>query len=113
MSLFDWTVRDNVRAHLRVRVKRILRKYGYPPNRQEQATQIVMEQAEVLSRPGRRLGRFYPKHGRAASSCTRRPQRLLSMVTFLRTVATSSRAILVKVGSPGTLTALSLTSSAS
>jgi type I restriction enzyme, R subunit len=45
----DWTVRENVRAQLRVRVKRILRKYGYPPDKQEQATQTVLEQAEVLS----------------------------------------------------------------
>jgi type I restriction enzyme R subunit len=45
----DWTVRDNVRAQLRVIVKRILRKYGYPPDKQEQATQTVLEQAEVLS----------------------------------------------------------------
>jgi type I restriction enzyme, R subunit len=45
----DWTIRDNVRAHLRVLVKRILRKYGYPPDKQERATQTVLEQAEVLS----------------------------------------------------------------
>ena len=45
----DWTVRDNVRAHLRVIVKRILRKYGYPPDKQEKATQTVLEQAEALS----------------------------------------------------------------
>ena len=45
----DWTVRENVRAHLRVIVKRILRKYGYPPDKQENATQTVLEQAEVLS----------------------------------------------------------------
>jgi type I restriction enzyme R subunit len=45
----DWTIRENVRAHLRVLVKRILRKYGYPPDKQEQATQTVLEQAEVLS----------------------------------------------------------------
>ncbi len=45
----DWTVRENVRAQLRVRVKRILRKYGYPPDKQEQATQPVLEQAEVFS----------------------------------------------------------------
>ena len=43
-------VRENVRAQLRVCVKRILRKYGYPPDKQEQATQTVIEQAEVLSR---------------------------------------------------------------
>lgn len=45
----DWTLRENVRAQLRVIVKRILRKYGYPPDRQEQATQLVLDQAEVLS----------------------------------------------------------------
>mgnify|MGYP003345954390 CR=1 FL=1 len=43
----DWTVRENVRAQLRVIVKRILRKYGYPPDKQEKATQTVLEQAEV------------------------------------------------------------------
>ena len=45
----DWTLRENVRAKLRVIVKRILRKYGYPPDKQEKATQTVLEQAEVLS----------------------------------------------------------------
>ncbi len=45
----DWTMRENVRAQLRVLVKRILRKYGYPPDKQEKATQLVLEQAEVLS----------------------------------------------------------------
>lgn len=44
----DWTVRENVRAQLRVLVKRILRKYGYPPDKQEKATQTVLEQAAVL-----------------------------------------------------------------
>ena len=48
-TTIDWTVRENVRAHLRVLVKRILRKYGYPPDKQERATQTVLEQAEVLS----------------------------------------------------------------
>jgi type I restriction enzyme R subunit len=37
------------RAHLRVLVKRILKRHGYPPDEQEQATQTVLEQAEVLS----------------------------------------------------------------
>jgi type I restriction enzyme R subunit len=45
----DWTLRENVRAHLRVLVKRILRKHGYPPDKQEKATETVLEQAEVLS----------------------------------------------------------------
>ena len=44
----DWTVRENVRAQIRVMVKRILRKYGYPPDKQERATELVLEQAEAL-----------------------------------------------------------------
>jgi type I restriction enzyme R subunit len=46
----DWTVRENVRSNLRVIIKRILRKHGYPPNKQEKATNTVLEQAETLSR---------------------------------------------------------------
>ena len=45
----DWTVRENVRANLRRLVKRVLRKHGYPPDKQEKATVTVLEQAEVLS----------------------------------------------------------------
>jgi type I restriction enzyme R subunit len=44
----DWTIKESVRAKLRVIVKRILRKYGYPPDKQEKATQTVLEQAELL-----------------------------------------------------------------
>jgi len=46
----DWTMRENVRAKMRVMIKRILRRHGYPPDKQEQATQTVLEQAEVLCR---------------------------------------------------------------
>ena len=52
----DWTLRENVRAQLRVLVKRVLRKYGYPPDKQEKATQTVLEQAEVLSAEWVRAG---------------------------------------------------------
>ena len=45
----DWTLRENVRAKLRVLVRHILRRHGYPPDKQEKATQTVLEQAEVLS----------------------------------------------------------------
>ena len=45
----DWTLRESVRASIRRYVKRILRKHGYPPDKQEQATRTVLEQAEVLS----------------------------------------------------------------
>lgn len=44
----DWTVKESVRAKLRMMVKRILRKYGYPPDKQEKATQTVLKQAELL-----------------------------------------------------------------
>ncbi|HHE55981.1 MAG TPA: DUF3387 domain-containing protein, partial [Caldithrix abyssi] len=44
----DWSKRENARAQLRVLVKRILRKYGYPPDKQEKATELVLEQTEVL-----------------------------------------------------------------
>ena len=45
----DWTVRESVRANLRRLVKRILTRHGYPPDKQEQATRTVLEQAELLS----------------------------------------------------------------
>ena len=45
----DWTLREDVRARLRVMVRRILRKHGYPPDKAEEATKTVLEQAEVLS----------------------------------------------------------------
>ena len=44
----DWTEREAVRAKIRVMVKRILRKYGYPPDKQEKATSTVLQQAELL-----------------------------------------------------------------
>ena len=49
MSPLTGHLRENVRANLRRLVKRILRKYGYPPDKQEQATVTVLEQAETLS----------------------------------------------------------------
>ena len=48
-ATIDWKIRENVRANLRVIVKRTLRKFGYPPDKQEKATKTVLEQAEVLS----------------------------------------------------------------
>ena len=46
----DWAQRENARAKIRVMVKRILRRFGYPPDKQERATELVLEQAEVLCR---------------------------------------------------------------
>ena len=44
----DWTLRESARAQIRVLVRRILRKYGYPPDKQEKATLTVLEQAELI-----------------------------------------------------------------
>lgn len=44
----DWTVKESVRAKLRVMVKKILKKHGYPPDMQAQATETVLKQAELL-----------------------------------------------------------------
>lgn len=46
----DWTQRESVQAEIRLRVKKILRKYGYPPDKQEKATQTVLQQAEMIAR---------------------------------------------------------------
>jgi len=46
----DWTVRENIQAKMRVEVKKVLRKYGYPPDMQLKATNTVLEQAKVIAR---------------------------------------------------------------
>ena len=46
----DWTVKESVRAKLRVMVKRILNRHGYPPDKQEKATKTVLEQAELIAK---------------------------------------------------------------
>ena len=56
----DWTAKESVRAKLRVMVKRILRKYGYPPDKQEEATQPVLQQAELLCAEGGGIGDVGP-----------------------------------------------------
>ena len=45
----DWTLREGARAKIRVMVKRILNKYGYPPDLQEEAVKTVLKQAEMLA----------------------------------------------------------------
>jgi type I restriction enzyme R subunit len=44
----DWAVKESARAGMRILVKRILRKYGYPPDKEQKATETVLEQAEML-----------------------------------------------------------------
>ena len=46
----DWTLKQSVRAKLKVLVKRLLRKHGYPPDKQKRATELVLRQAELVSK---------------------------------------------------------------
>jgi type I restriction enzyme R subunit len=48
-TTIDWTIKESVQATLRRNIRRILRKYGYPPDKQEKAIQTVMEQAKLLA----------------------------------------------------------------
>ncbi|MYJ44053.1 MAG: DUF3387 domain-containing protein, partial [Rhodothermaceae bacterium] len=48
----DWMLRESVRAKLRVLVKKVLHRHGYPPDKQQNATLTVLKQAELLSAEG-------------------------------------------------------------
>ncbi len=48
-STIDWTIKETVRAKMKVAVKRLLRKYGYPPDMQQLATETVLKQAERIA----------------------------------------------------------------
>ncbi len=48
-TTIDWTIKESVQAALRRNIRRILRKYGYPPDKQEKAIQTVLEQAKLLA----------------------------------------------------------------
>ena len=48
-TTIDWTIKESVKAKLKVAVKRILRKYGYPPDMQVLATETVLKQAEMIA----------------------------------------------------------------
>ncbi len=54
----DWTQRESARARLRTMVRRLLKRHGYPPDKQEQATATVMEQAERLCETWAEEGRL-------------------------------------------------------
>ena len=47
-ATIDWSSRKSVRAKMKVKVKRLLRKYDYPPDKQQEAIDTVMEQAELM-----------------------------------------------------------------
>ena len=48
-SSIDWTLRENVQAKMRIAVKKILRKHGYPPDLEVKATETVLEQAKLMA----------------------------------------------------------------
>ncbi len=48
-ATIDWTVRESARARLRLVVKKVLRKHGYPPDKQDKATATVLQQAAVIA----------------------------------------------------------------
>ena len=48
-AAIDWTIKESVRAKLRVIVKRVLRKYGYPPDKQKLAAENILKQAELFA----------------------------------------------------------------
>jgi len=49
-ATIDWTLRESAQAKLRVMVKRVLKKYGYPPDKQKKATETVLEQATMIAK---------------------------------------------------------------
>src|SRR5690606_39450989 len=65
------TLREDVRARLRVMVRRVLRKHGYPPDKQEKATQTVIEQAELLSGEWAAARRLWGARGSSQGSSPR------------------------------------------
>lgn len=48
-ATIDWTIKESVKAKLKVFVKRLLRRYGYPPDMQMLATETVLRQAEMIA----------------------------------------------------------------
>jgi type I restriction enzyme R subunit len=75
----DWTIRENVRAQLRVLVKRVLRKYGYPPDKQKKATQTVLETGGSAVRD---LGGCMRPQGQAPNNSMQRTARSRLSPTF-------------------------------
>lgn len=59
----DWTVRENVQAKMRLAVKKILRKHGYPPDMELKATETVLEQAKLLANDFSNKNTYYNNEG--------------------------------------------------
>lgn len=51
-ATIDWNLKETMRAAMRARIRRLLNRYGYPPDRQEHAVQLAIEQAELLAGAG-------------------------------------------------------------
>lgn len=49
-ATIDWTIRDAIKARMRIEIKKLLKKYDYPPDKQEGATQLVLLQAETIGK---------------------------------------------------------------
>ncbi len=64
----DWTIKESVRAQIRVRAKRILKKDGYPPDKQEKATRTLREQAEALAERGSGAFNFLHQEGKIGAT---------------------------------------------
>ena len=77
----DWAMRETVRANLRVLVKRVLRRHGYPPDRQEKATRTVLEQAEALSEGQAWSAASSSEHASSADPNEPRPDEANTSVT--------------------------------
>jgi type I restriction enzyme R subunit len=48
-ATIDWNLKDSVRAEMRAKIKRLLTRYDYPPDKEEKAIQLVLEQAELFA----------------------------------------------------------------
>lgn len=64
-ATIDWTIKESVRAKLKVMVKRALRKFGYPPDLQKLATETVLKQAELLANHWTKEREFRPLNTQA------------------------------------------------
>lgn len=62
-ATIDWQVRERVQAKLRINVKKTLNKYGYPPDQQALATQLVLEQAKAYGDEWSKRDSYQPADG--------------------------------------------------
>jgi type I restriction enzyme R subunit len=51
-ATIDWNLRDSVKAAMRSKIRRLLAKYDYPPDREDKAIELVLQQAELFAANG-------------------------------------------------------------